>query len=64
MIWVLKQVGGPLHGWYWCGGGNPRFQQAYEATKYKTEEDAIAAADALEKEDMGTFVEEEYLADG
>jgi len=60
MTWVLKQKGDALDGWYWCGAGNPRFKQAYEATKYRTHMDAIAAAGALQDEGMGTFEAERY----
>ena len=41
--------------WYWCGGGNPRFQNPEEATKYGTYGEVKGARDALREEGLGTF---------
>jgi hypothetical protein len=55
-VWVLRQVGDVLDGWYWCGLGNPRFRNSAEATPYHTYREARTQAKYLRtKLRMGSF---------
>jgi hypothetical protein len=63
--WVLRQSGGPLRGWYWCGAGNPMFTQAREGTPYLTRKEAERQARYLaEHWDTHGLVPDKVLTKG